>query len=293
MAHKTKEQRKADRIAWTELNRKRDATLTHETLPNGHGVSRFTCAICKEAKAIEHPPGYFGGTGYAFLHDGIDPICYPCAADDERAEMIATGKGTLYLSKTSDGSRWTVGDWAGELTFTDILSVHKRGHNWRNVSGYTVEFYGPDGYVWHGINLGDNDILRCKRLKVQGKPKAKGTFSAFLEGYLECAAWLTTEYRDGKLVSEDARDKEWTREAIVRAATDCLAFFGANYRDLEAYAETLDYGKAGGDFFLTRNGHGAGFWDRDLGELGVRLTAAAEAAENVTTDVYRGRIEFL
>jgi hypothetical protein len=34
---------------------------------------------------------------------------------------------------------------------------------------------------------------------------------------------------------------------------------------------------AGHDFWLTRNGHGAGFWDRDLGEIGERLTKASEA----------------
>jgi hypothetical protein len=31
----------------------------------------------------------------------------------------------------------------------------------------------------------------------------------------------------------------------------------------------------GHDFWLTRNRHGAGFWDRGLGDLGDKLTAAA------------------
>jgi hypothetical protein len=34
--------------------------------------------------------------------------------------------------------------------------------------------------------------------------------------------------------------------------------------------------RAGHDFWLTRNGHGAGFWDRGLGTLGNRLSAAAK-----------------
>ena len=37
----------------------------------------------------------------------------------------------------------------------------------------------------------------------------------------------------------------------------------------------MDY--AGHDFWLTRNGHGAGFWDRGLGEAGKKLTDAAHA----------------
>jgi hypothetical protein len=32
----------------------------------------------------------------------------------------------------------------------------------------------------------------------------------------------------------------------------------------------------GHDFFLTRNGHGAGFWDRGMGELGDRLTEISQ-----------------
>ena len=33
-----------------------------------------------------------------------------------------------------------------------------------------------------------------------------------------------------------------------------------------------DSDRAGIDFWLTRNGHGAGFWDRGLGEVGDQLT---------------------
>lgn len=33
----------------------------------------------------------------------------------------------------------------------------------------------------------------------------------------------------------------------------------------------------GHDFLLTRNGHGVGFWDRGLGDLGQQLTAAAQS----------------
>ncbi len=48
----------------------------------------------------------------------------------------------------------------------------------------------------------------------------------------------------------------------------------------------IDDEQAGHDFWLTRCGHGAGFWDRGLGEIGDRLTDAAHAAGNV--DLYLG-----
>lgn len=59
------------------------------------------------------------------------------------------------------------------------------------------------------------------------------------------------------------------RHAIVTATT-----YPADYSsDVTGYAERAA-GQAGHDFWLTRNGHGAGFWDRGLGGLGDQLTEA-------------------
>lgn len=41
-------------------------------------------------------------------------------------------------------------------------------------------------------------------------------------------------------------------------------------------ASKLSPGQIGHDFILTRNGHGAGFWDLGLGEIGDTLTKWAE-----------------
>ena len=40
---------------------------------------------------------------------------------------------------------------------------------------------------------------------------------------------------------------------------------------------TGDWEHAGHDFWLTRNGHGTGYWDRDMGSVGARLTEAAKS----------------
>lgn len=42
----------------------------------------------------------------------------------------------------------------------------------------------------------------------------------------------------------------------------------------------------GHDFWLTRNGHGAGFWDRGLGDLGLQLSDMARAYGS--SDLYVG-----
>ena len=72
--------------------------------------------------------------------------------------------------------------------------------------------------------------------------------------------------------------------AREKMAEDCRAFVEDNLDDLHKYAlarsvNPADGGvweHAGHDFWLTRSGHGAGFWDRGLGALGDRLTEAAK-----------------
>jgi hypothetical protein len=58
----------------------------------------------------------------------------------------------------------------------------------------------------------------------------------------------------------------------------------ANRADLDEVNDTFHATDAqhGHDFFLTRCGHGAGFWDRGYGELGRKLTDAS----HVYGDVY-------
>jgi hypothetical protein len=59
---------------------------------------------------------------------------------------------------------------------------------------------------------------------------------------------------------------------------DSQEFQAKNSEFLDQYVE-MDRSEnlAGHDFWLTRNGHGAGFWDRGLGELGDALTQAAKS----------------
>jgi hypothetical protein len=69
---------------------------------------------------------------------------------------------------------------------------------------------------------------------------------------------------------------------IANAEKDCADFQAANAEDLTE----IDSAQAGHDFWLTRNRHGAGFWDRGYGAVGDRLTAAAHAYGSV--DLYAG-----
>ncbi len=68
-------------------------------------------------------------------------------------------------------------------------------------------------------------------------------------------------------------------------AADCAKFISENDTLLHDGGKEPD--QAGHDFWLTRNGHGAGFWDGDWPEeIGKKLTAAAKKFGE--TDLYVG-----
>lgn len=90
--------------------------------------------------------------------------------------------------------------------------------------------------------------------------------SEAFESYRETLVWQATG-EDGEPIGAGI---EWSDEAADEAQRDVAAFIEAEWDDIKR----LDPGQVGHDFCLTRNGHGAGFWDRGLGELGDRLTAA-------------------
>lgn len=115
--------------------------------------------------------------------------------------------------------------------------------------------------------------------------------AAFTSGYIEALLWSSVDVVDGEDVNLDDGRFELSDEAREQCEADCRAFFEANEADLSeaasAYGRADGYGYAGHDFALTRNGHGAGFWDGDLPEaLGKRLTAASKVAGQV--DPYIG-----
>lgn len=107
----------------------------------------------------------------------------------------------------------------------------------------------------------------------------------FFNGYEAALYWSATDEINGETVNFDSGDYPTSTQADDRCRADCRAFFGKHYAWVQAaaarYPTQSTYGGlelAGHDFALTRNRHGAGFWDRGLGSLGLKLTEAAEAA---------------
>ena len=86
-----------------------------------------------------------------------------------------------------------------------------------------------------------------------------------LAGYLEAACWT----RGLELEDLTPAEFEGMRD-------DCADFFADNRDELRGFMPWAEFpGQAGHDFSLTRDGHGAGFWDRGAGEVGDSLAHAA------------------
>lgn len=114
---------------------------------------------------------------------------------------------------------------------------------------------------------------------------------SFTRQYLETALWAELDHADesgGRPLDDNYTIEDFDPEFVAQAKRDCEDFQEAQAELLDkAYAEH-DYNEenAGHDFWLTRNGHGAGFKDRGMGELGEAL--AKECRPYGGVDLYVG-----
>ena len=119
--------------------------------------------------------------------------------------------------------------------------------------------------------------------------------SEFVDGYITAALWTehddSGDHDDSNFLDTNTEHADLSAQSIAAIVHESADFVRANWSDLQAadYGARGEYSPAelaGHDFLLTRNGHGAGFWDRGLGELGDRLSDAAQVYGS--TYLYRG-----
>lgn len=100
----------------------------------------------------------------------------------------------------------------------------------------------------------------------------------FTLAYIEALLWSTGDELDGKSIEDFHPDD------LAKIKADCRAFceqnghllVPANVRHARSAGSVSEM--AGHDFALTRNGHGAGFWDGDWEEaVGGALTESSKA----------------
>ena len=110
---------------------------------------------------------------------------------------------------------------------------------------------------------------------------------AFINAYLVCALWSSTDYRSdpdsrdydpeaGENMDDSFSPDDATRETLSEAREDLFDFLRqCNDAGIDLRAVNSDLSQHAHDLWLTRNHHGAGFWDRGYGESGEHLTQIA------------------
>ena len=105
---------------------------------------------------------------------------------------------------------------------------------------------------------------------------------SFTQGYIGAMFFTDTP--------DDEERNDWTftalaPETLQRIIDDCINFQAQATGPLVAACSDDEIGyecsQAGRDFWFTRNRHGAGFWDRNLGTAGEALTAIAELYDDI------------
>ena len=87
-----------------------------------------------------------------------------------------------------------------------------------------------------------------------------------VNAYIEALLWATNDDSlpdGGEPMNVNYSREDMSEQAMVSIHKDCR-----NFLNTSGVAEMVkdDFRRAGHDFFLTRHGHGAGFWDGDWPE---------------------------
>ena len=115
----------------------------------------------------------------------------------------------------------------------------------------------------------------------------------FTIAYIECALWSSSEYdvdENSGPLDENYSLFDLTEEALATMKRDCLNFraYVSDTVGVEE-AKQVDCERGGHDFWLTRNHHGAGFWDGGWKD-GDALTRAAKTFGTCDLYVHEGKV---
>lgn len=122
-----------------------------------------------------------------------------------------------------------------------------------------------------------------KKIKIAADPVQTGQAEVdeFKDAYIEAMFFSSTDESDeqgGEPLDKNYDESDISPELMKKINEDCKDFIAENYEYIKD-----DLERAGHDFWFTRNGHGAGFWDGDWefevdgNNAGKHLTEASKA----------------
>ena len=112
--------------------------------------------------------------------------------------------------------------------------------------------------------------------------------NSFLEQYLATALWSSIDDNDDPF-DWNYCIYDFSEEALKQADKECDLFIEKAGDLLDGFDDT----DIAHDFWLTRNGHGAGFWDGDYpDDIGDKLTKIADEFRELHIYVDDGKLYF-
>ena len=176
---------------------------------------------------------------------------------------------SAYDEKTSKTYVWAVNNTSGrgdEYSLDDVIK-----------EAYSIDKDG-DAILeqFEGLELSPNEEVICENIALR-EILAEGVSTKVLNQYLATALWSSTD-DDGGNLDDDKEVGDIDKSSVRKSKKDLDKFFKMAGDLLDGEDETT----VAHDFWLTRNGHGAGFWDGDYEkEKGKALTKIAEKFKEV------------
>lgn len=171
------------------------------------------------------------------------------------------------------------GDYGSKVPLGLLAYINAK---WQRVY---LDFHPAHSQMWVQVN-GERVMFEEREANAPAEHfQLNMIFFQFVMGYAGALKWSTSGHdRKGREV-ESLEAYQFHTAAFALILADCWSFYSANREDVLEAANLYQrpdggnkYGYVGHDLWLTRAGHGAGFWDGDLpAELGKRLTDAADA----------------
>ena len=110
------------------------------------------------------------------------------------------------------------------------------------------------------------------------------------EQVLETMLWSTLDSSNEEC--ENLDENYSINDIDIQSVNDLWVIYHEfihNTRDL-IECSNLNYDQVAHDFWLTCNGHGAGFWDRGLGIVGDKLTDCCKSVGNIEVFVIGDKV---
>lgn len=218
----------------------------------------------------------------------------PMGRSDELPEDVKQDIAVVELTLTrllwidgdydSGGAYWGSGMPCGQQKEWDYIYMAQGEFEDERVRIFTRAKNRAD--AWH-----DMRCVLVKAVLIPNPERKRSPYkpaNEFAAAYIKTMLWITNDNSDpdtgGDPLDEnfDGKPGEFGPGVWDSIIDECAKFQKENAVDLACEGVTYgpDYGqegRAGHDFFLTRCGHGAGFWDGDWPkEEGKRLTEASQ-----------------